>query len=242
MSLTEAPTRAESPEYDAFSSQHGTTGDPEICGFKDRTSMLRCSTGSTCMFNTDIYAVGCCKDDACDWVTTCCDWATTADGHCGGPSALYCPNAAYSMPDVAYCATARWEGGFTRNVGCVTISGYTESYYFTTAGATTAYPGLPRLTGRSGAASPSSSEPSTSGSSTSPGIMAGAVVGGLAAGVTLTIALLWMIKFFKRRSGKGRVSQDSHYQAYAGAHAASASLPQELGPPRRIELPDGTAN
>ncbi|RYO84435.1 hypothetical protein DL766_009995 [Monosporascus sp. MC13-8B] len=237
MSLTEAPTRAGNPGGHALDPRQETTGDPEVCGFKDRTSALRCPTGSSCMFNTDIYAVGCCKDDVCDWATTCCGWATTVDGHCGGPSAVYCPNPAYSQPDVAHCATARWEGGFTRNAGCAAASGVTDSYYFTTAGATTAYPGLPRLTGRSGTASPSGSEASTSGSSTNPGsstdpgIMAGAVVGGVAAGVTLTIALLWMVKFFKkRRSDKGQVPQYPHYQAHAGAHVAPAHLPQELSP------------
>ncbi|KAK4451547.1 hypothetical protein QBC34DRAFT_57511 [Podospora aff. communis PSN243] len=50
------------------------TDIPELCGFVDRTSAIRCDTGSTCKFNTDIHAVGCCKHDDCNWQTTCCGY------------------------------------------------------------------------------------------------------------------------------------------------------------------------
>jgi hypothetical protein len=49
-----------------------TTAPPELCGFFERTSIIACSSGSTCKFNTDINAVGCCTKDVCNWGTVCC--------------------------------------------------------------------------------------------------------------------------------------------------------------------------
>src|SRR5688572_12162412 len=40
--------------------RQAATDDPELCGFADRTSAVRCDPGLTCKFNTDVYAVGCC--------------------------------------------------------------------------------------------------------------------------------------------------------------------------------------
>ena len=69
---TTTPTATPSPTALNFELRAETTAAPELCGFVQRTASLACATGYTCKFNTDINAVGCCKDDVCDWRTVCC--------------------------------------------------------------------------------------------------------------------------------------------------------------------------
>lgn len=51
--------------------------DPALCGFVDGTSATYCEESSTCKFNTDLYAVGCCSNDKCNWRTRCCGFVAT---------------------------------------------------------------------------------------------------------------------------------------------------------------------
>jgi len=68
------------PDILSLHARAETTAPPHLCGFLDGTSSVTCTAGHTCKFNTDLYAVGCCSDDTCDWWTTCCDyypWSAT---------------------------------------------------------------------------------------------------------------------------------------------------------------------
>ncbi|GAB1314650.1 hypothetical protein MFIFM68171_04860 [Madurella fahalii] len=192
------------------------TGPPELCGFHERTSSVKCPSGQTCKFNTDLYAVGCCSDDLCDWRTSCCDYnpspATASIGtyipSCGGPVPeliAYCINSDYPV-----CGTNRWENGFTQYYCARNPVTLVNSVLFTSAGEATARPGLPRLTGSNGPGSVSTqasavtvrvTETATSGPS--PGVIAGSVVGGAALGVIATLLavfLSWHLRQKKARS------------------------------------------
>ncbi len=74
MSIAIAPqyipgTRPDGSAVSADSSAPPITASdfPEPCGFKDRKTTFACPLGQgyTCIFNTDIYAVVCCKSGNC---------------------------------------------------------------------------------------------------------------------------------------------------------------------------------
>ncbi|PKS08422.1 hypothetical protein jhhlp_005133 [Lomentospora prolificans] len=198
---------------------------PELCGFKDRTTPVMCAPGETCMFNTDIYAAACCTGDSCSWKTTCCGYTLSdpAPSVCGnGLSFAAAASGAYSLN--SQCITYRFESGFTMYAACWTFPAYSESIHFTTAGATTAWPGLPRLTGSNG---PPTKTATTAGAvetvvtkSTNAGAIAGSVIGGIALGILLTVGG-WF--FYRRLAAKrlAAVAPTSHQQVQ--------QVPAELG-------------
>jgi hypothetical protein len=61
-------TRPQGPDR-SLGPRAEVTDMPELCGFGNHTATARCSDGFTCMFNTDLYAVGCCSDGVCAWRT-----------------------------------------------------------------------------------------------------------------------------------------------------------------------------
>lgn len=90
-------TTSAQPDPRTLDARAETTAAPQLCGFLDGTSSITCPTSHTCKFNTDLYAVGCCSDDTCDWFTTCCDYnpwtqtnvAGTYTPECGGLNRMY---------------------------------------------------------------------------------------------------------------------------------------------------------
>lgn len=77
---------------------------------------------------------------------------------------------------------------------CWNVPAYFESIHFTTAGATTAWPGLPRLTGSNGPPTTTTAAPTATVTitmtQTNGGAIAGSIVGGIALGVLLTLAIM----------------------------------------------------
>ncbi|KAK0655629.1 hypothetical protein B0T16DRAFT_440771 [Cercophora newfieldiana] len=193
------------------------TDIPELCGFVDRTSAIRCDPGSTCKFNTDYYAVGCCQHDNCNWQTTCCNlgFATvslgTATSTCGGADGTLIGDC-YD-PSFPFCITDRYENGYTGSYSCSSDSqSLTRTIFFTTAGQTTAWPGLPRLTGRNGPA-PTASLSHQTVVPDSTGLSAGAVAGGVVGGVffgavvaLLVVFLTWRLRARGREKGPAAAS------------------------------------
>src|SRR5437773_5339588 len=94
---------------------------------------------------------------------------------------------------------------------CGIAAAVTETYYFTTAGDTTAWPALPRLTGKDGiptSQTGSRQAPATvtvtviettagSGGSVSPGAIAGIVIGMFVFAVLATVAVMLGLKGLK---------------------------------------------
>jgi hypothetical protein len=121
-----------------------------------------------------------------------------------------------TQPQYQYCLTTRFENGYTMYSMCGGDSISTEMVYFTTVGATTAWPGLPRLTGSRGPAPATStsldSSVSTSastgivssadgakGEGTNPAIIAGSVVGGVVLGAVLATLIMLVTWKWRRR-------------------------------------------
>ncbi|KAK3316813.1 hypothetical protein B0H66DRAFT_626338 [Apodospora peruviana] len=176
---------------------------PELCGFYDGTSPLKCAPGTTCKFNTDFSAVDCCGDDTYNWKTSCCG-LSDSDMQSGWP----------------YCALLSYESGFTGSYWCSKTPPTVVTILLTLAGQTTGWPGLPRLTGRNGPALTTSTTTcsatstvqitetrtetvtvtgdSSSGGS-SPGVIAGSVVGGAAFAVMATLLALLITWYLRRR-------------------------------------------
>ena len=114
-----------------------------------------------------------------------------------------------------FCATQRWENGFTRNFCMDGTSALVESVYFVSAGESSTRAGLLRLTGSKGPGTASTPNGSTvtmrvtetatatatgaagGGGTPSAGVIAGSVIGGAALGVLLTVlagVLIWRKK------------------------------------------------
>ncbi len=219
------PTVTTPPSLDhaVLDSRAELTEVPELCGFVDRTSATKCPTGMTCKFNTDHHAIGCCRDDECDWQTTCCGYNPgpstvtwdTFTSSCGGPTPSligYCDNSS-----VPFCATNRFENGFTGYFCTGEATLLTGNVFFTSAGETTAFPGLPRLTGSKGPATASTvstpgaqtvvvrvTETATSGGP-SPGVIAGSVVGGAAFGAMAALLAVLLTWYFRKSASSKAV-------------------------------------
>lgn len=106
---------------------------------------------------------------------------------------------------------------------CTAASAITESCYFTTADATSAWPGLPRLTGLSGIPSTQTTRQvgnpvttiitvtaNATDGNISPGTLAGSVIGGVIFGALICFATVFAIHYRKKRQAQ----RDSLAQPY----------------------------
>lgn len=155
------------------------------------------------------------------------------------------PSMTSSRP---YCGTYRWENGFTSYFCHNGARGFHSSMYFTSAGETTARPGLLRLTGSNGPASASLQTGLTAGAvetavatetvTSTPGsnvpssaVIAGSVVGGVAAGLLLAVLAFLSTQWWRRRARP--VPQQLEPKGYSnlGAHPDSSAPTAALASP-----------
>jgi len=239
------------------------------------------------MHNTDLAAVGCCKNDRCDWATTCCDynprtpamdtWSVGTKiftSTCGGPDpdpslllswwvALAWSLTLLAFPKltgcsqhstssaIPFCVLVRYENGYTTYEADF-VAGLTQSIHFTSGAQTTAWPGLPRLTGKNGPPPPALrnsgtttatatktvlvTSTATGTNAPSPGVVAGSVVGGAALGAIVTLLVLLLTWYTRNRGSTGRGRQKSSVGGSESAsmvehreEAAAASVQVEAG-------------
>ena len=132
---------------------------------------------------------------------------------------MLCANRLSSAASGAYslnsrCITYRFESGFTMYAACWTFPAYSESIHFTTAGATTAWPGLPRLTGSNGPPKKTTSTAAVETvvvKSTNAGAIAGSVVGGIVLGFLLAVGG-WFFYRWLTAKRLARLAPTSHNQ------------------------------
>jgi hypothetical protein len=141
-----------------------------------------------------------------------------------------------------FCGTLRFENGFTRFYCTSDSDGLTETAYFTSAGQTTAWAGLPRFTGSSGTPTSTSTQAaatvtqtvSPSPNAPSAGAIAGSVVGGAAFGAIAAVAagsLVWFIR--KRRAPSTPLAQQQQHEEISPWSAPTS--PFNFKPPMGAE-------
>ena len=121
--------------------------------------------------------------------------------------------------------TYKFERGFTMYAACMDVPAYAESIYFTTAGETTAFPGLPRITGSNGSPTTTEGVPVTvTAGPISGGVLAGSIVGGAVLGALLTAGFLLGMYLWRRKKSMAKGGDAS------GAVLGDVTVPMQQSP------------
>ncbi|KAI9774147.1 MAG: hypothetical protein M1840_005240 [Geoglossum simile] len=228
-----------------------------ISGFNTDTDFWTCSASSTCMWNTDVHAVGCCAEGTCNFYTSCVE--STALSGCGSACSANTLNLLCNDPVTQYCATATFDGDYFFYL-CEPSPSWWWTVALTSPGQTAPPSGIPRFTGSNIVANISSTSLLTSNSSSfhtptsSPSLApnpisrnhkprnVGAIAGGAVGGIAVLFLLVMALALLIRRDRRGRrATSDDLQLSTDDTAAAPAELPlstplPELPAQRKVEL------